>query len=236
MNELQIFKNEKFGKLRTILKKGEPWWVLKDVCRVLNIANYRDAAARLDEDEKGVVITDTLGGKQKTLIISESGLYAVILQSRKPIARQFRKWITSEILPQLRKTGTYSVRTNPYFEAARLLKNCPKNKLFALKWCLEKAGVELPPLTELATTAASDKTPKTDVSVQTFLDCVADEKTLIGTRNTVVYDEYLRFCKESNVKSLCKIVFCRELCRILRFTTTPKHLNGEIYRVFCPQS
>lgn len=94
--------------LRTIAdESGNPWFVLADVCAVLEIANSRDVAARLDEDEKGVGQIDTLGGIQNMTIISESGLYAVILRSDKPQAKPFRKWVTGEVLPSIRKTGSY---------------------------------------------------------------------------------------------------------------------------------
>lgn len=86
---------------------GEPWFVLKDVCRVLEIGNSRMIANRLDADEKGVSQIDTLGGKQETTVINESGLYNVILRSDKPEAKPFRKWVTSEVLPAIRKHGAY---------------------------------------------------------------------------------------------------------------------------------
>jgi len=106
MNNLQVFSYE--GKeVRTIAKSGEPWWVLKDVCEVLELSNSRMVAERLDEDEKGVSIVDTLGGKQELTVISESGLYNVILLSRKPEARRFKRWVTHEILPSIRKHGAY---------------------------------------------------------------------------------------------------------------------------------
>jgi anti-repressor protein len=95
--------------VRTISRDGEMWWVLKDVCDVLEISNSRDTTARLDEDEKGVAQIYTPGGQQEMTIISESGLYNVILRSDKPKAKPFRKWVTSEVLPAIRKTGVYSV-------------------------------------------------------------------------------------------------------------------------------
>lgn len=88
---------------------GEPQFVLPDVCKVLGIRNSRDAAARLDDDEKGVVITDTLGGPQEMTVINESGLWSLVLTSRKPEAKRFKKWITSEVIPAIRKTGGYMV-------------------------------------------------------------------------------------------------------------------------------
>jgi len=99
--------------VRVMERAGFPWFVAADVCEVLGIANGRDAVQRLEEDEKGVAITDTLGGPQNTSIISESGLYALIFKSRKPQAKLFRKWVTSEVLPAIRKTGSYAVAAAP---------------------------------------------------------------------------------------------------------------------------
>jgi prophage antirepressor-like protein len=90
---------------------GEPWFVAKDVCDILGISKYRDFIANnLDKDERVSVHVDTLGGKQEMSAVSESGLYVLIFQSRKPEARAFRKWVTSEVLPTLRKTGEYQIK------------------------------------------------------------------------------------------------------------------------------
>lgn len=84
-----------------------PWFCLKDVCAVLEISKYREAANGLENDERVSMKTDTLGGEQEMTFVSESGLYALIFQSRKPVAKQFRKWVTSEVLPALRRSGFY---------------------------------------------------------------------------------------------------------------------------------
>lgn len=96
------------AEVRTVMVGGEPWFVAKDVCAVLGIANNRDALGRLDEDEKGVASTDTLGGVQSLQTVNESGLYSLILGSRKPEARAFKRWITHEVIPSIRKTGMYA--------------------------------------------------------------------------------------------------------------------------------
>lgn len=90
------------------MKDGEPWFVAADVCRALGIGNSRDATARLDSDEKGVVLTDTLGGQQKLGIVNEPGLYTLVLGSRKPQAKEFKRWITHEVIPSIRKHGAYA--------------------------------------------------------------------------------------------------------------------------------
>ena len=93
--------------VRVVGTPDQPWFVAKDVCAALGIANYRDAVESLDDDEKGVALTDTLGGAQEMVTVNESGLYALIFRSRKDQARLFRKWVTSEVLPVYRKTGQY---------------------------------------------------------------------------------------------------------------------------------
>lgn len=97
--------------IRAQMKDGEPWFVAKDVCDALEIENNRNATARLDDDEKGVSIVRTSSGDQQMTIVNESGLYNLIFQSRKPEAKAFRKWVTSEVLPTLRKTGRYELQS-----------------------------------------------------------------------------------------------------------------------------
>ena len=112
MNEMTIL-NYDGNNVRMIEKDGEPWWVLKDVCAVLDISHITDTAKRLDEDEVGQTeVIDRLGRNQATTIVNESGLYAVILRSDKPQAKPFRKWVTSEVLPSIRRTGRYVADNN----------------------------------------------------------------------------------------------------------------------------
>ena len=106
-SKLMTFENAAFGKIRTITIDGEPWFVAVDVCKALQIANSRDALTRIDDDEKGVVLTDTLGGKQEVTIVNEPGLYTLVLSSRKPEAKAFKRWITHEVIPVIRKHGAY---------------------------------------------------------------------------------------------------------------------------------
>ncbi len=98
-------------KVRVIDRDGESWWIARDVCAVLAIRNVGDALSSLDADEKGVANADTLGGQQEMATINESGLYSLILRSRKPEAKAFKKWVTSEVLPAIRRTGQYQPTT-----------------------------------------------------------------------------------------------------------------------------
>jgi len=107
-DQLQIFENEEFGKVRVLEINGQPWFVGKDITDVLQYGNSRQALkTNVDDEDKGVHSVDTLGGKQKITIINESGLYALILSSKLPSAKRFKRWVTSEVLPTLRRHGAY---------------------------------------------------------------------------------------------------------------------------------
>lgn len=106
MNEMQVFHSVQFGEIRTVNKDGAPWFVAADVCRALEID--RSQTRRLDDDEKGVCSIHTLGGEQEVTIVNEPGLYALVLGSRKPEAKAFKRWITHEVLPSIRKHGAYA--------------------------------------------------------------------------------------------------------------------------------
>lgn len=109
MNEVQIFNNEEFGQVRTLVINGEPWFVGKDVAEILGYSNTRKALAdHVDEEDKGVTKCDTLGGVQDLTVINESGLYSLILSSKMPNAKKFKSWVTSEVLPSIRKHGIYA--------------------------------------------------------------------------------------------------------------------------------
>lgn len=112
MNELQIFSNPEFGQVRTVEIEGEPWLVGKDVAEALGYTNPRKALAdHVDEEDKGVTKCYTPGGEQEMTIINESGLYSLVLSSKLPGAKRFRRWVTSEVLPTLRRQGTYTMQT-----------------------------------------------------------------------------------------------------------------------------
>lgn len=156
-NEVQVFTNPEFGEIRTLTIDGMPWFVLKDVCEVLGISKYRDTASHLDEDERESVRVDTLGGPQKMTVINESGLYSVILRSDKPKAKTFRKWVTSEVLPAIRREGAYvlplasgdstaplrTLTPDDYLAAARLIAGCRPDRLMIVIDTLERGGWDL---------------------------------------------------------------------------------------------
>jgi len=108
MSELKVFNNSEFGSIRSLTVNGEPYFVGKDVAVILGYNNSRDALAKhVDDEDKGVAKCDTLGGSQELTVINESGLYSLILSSKLPSAKRFKRWVTSEVLPAIRKTGGY---------------------------------------------------------------------------------------------------------------------------------
>lgn len=113
INEIEVFENEEFGSVRTMEIDGEPWFVGKDIAVILGYSNPRDAISkRVDDEDKGVAKCDTLGGTQELTVINESGLYSLILSSKLSKAKEFKRWVTSEILPTIRKTGGYISNSN----------------------------------------------------------------------------------------------------------------------------
>ena len=118
MTELTVFENPEFGTIRTVELDGEPWLVGKDVATALGYSNTKDALAKhVDPEDKrqddGVAICDPMGREQHPTIINESGLYSLVLSSKLPTARKFRRWVTSEVLPSIRRTGGYTAKPEP---------------------------------------------------------------------------------------------------------------------------
>lgn len=113
-NQVQIFENPEFGKMHALTIDGEPWAYANEVAAALGYKNPRQAIVdHVDPEDKGVAKRDTLGGNQDTTIINESGLYSLILGSKLPKAKEFKRWVTSEVLPTLRKTGSYGKKPAP---------------------------------------------------------------------------------------------------------------------------
>lgn len=111
MNDLAIFENPEFGHIRGLKIEGEPWFVGKDIAAALGYSDTAQAIRKhIDDEDKGVVESTTPGGKQNITIINESGLYSLMLKSKLPGAKKFKRWVTSEVLPSIRKTGAYSMQ------------------------------------------------------------------------------------------------------------------------------
>lgn len=136
--ELKVFDKEEFGRVRIVMKDGEPWFVAKDVCDCLKLGNPYTSIALLDEDEKGFHIVETPGGTQEMSVISEAGMYSLVLRSRKPEAKDFKRWVTHDILPSIRKTGQYGDYALPripksFPEALRMIADIEEEKALAIE-------------------------------------------------------------------------------------------------------
>lgn len=121
MNDVQIFKSEQFGEIRTAGTADNPMFCLADVCQAIGIANSRNVKNRLDEDDVRLVDTPTNGGTQQITFVTESGLYDVIIRSDSEQAKPFRKWVTKDVLPAIRKTGSYTARQMSRKELAQMI-------------------------------------------------------------------------------------------------------------------
>ena len=155
-NKIEVFKNEQFGEIRTALIENEPWFVAVDVCRALEIGNSSQAISRLDADEKMITLISNEGNKRgnpNMTVVNEPGLYTLILSSRKPEAKAFKRWITHEVIPAIRKTGAYGVTVTekePFTNEQRIrvmdiLSRCTKHTLpHVLKYCDPEWPVSLP--------------------------------------------------------------------------------------------
>lgn len=158
MNELQVFNSPDFGDIRTMTIDSEPWFVGKDVASALGYKNPRDALADHvdDEDKNTVAFRDGIRGNPNMIVINESGLYSLILSSKLPGAKKFKRWVTSDVLPALRKTGRFNIVTAPaaaeqrvlttddYLKAASIVATCRNERLPYVMHYLTQGGFEAP--------------------------------------------------------------------------------------------
>ena len=194
-NSLKIFSNNEFGKIRVAMTNNEPYFNLKDVCRILGIINTNDAKSRLLT--KGVVTTDTLtkGGKQKMLYINEPNLYKLIFQSRKPNAEKFTNWVTSEVLPTIRKYGMYAkdeLLDDPELLSAVIEKlKEEKNKRIQLQFennSLKDTNKQLEKDNKQLTDKTREQEPLVELS-----------KTLLKATNAIRFGEMAKMLKTNGV-------------------------------------
>lgn len=152
MMELQIFNHQDFGQIRVVEQDGEPWFVAADVCRALELDDTGRATARLDEDELTRIKIVSGGQNREMLAVTEPGLYSLVLGSRKPEAKSFKRWITHEVLPSIRKTGVYvlptvkqrGLTTDDYLKAAAIVSGCRNERMPYVLGFLEQAGFSIP--------------------------------------------------------------------------------------------
>ena len=190
MNELQVFNNPEFGQVRTLTIEEEPWFVGKDVAVALGYGNPRDALRKHIEDEdKGVSQIATPSGEQTMTIINESGLYALIFGSKLESAKRFKHWVTHEVLPAIRKTGTYSVNpkaraltTDDYMKAAQLAATCRNERLPYVLGFLEQAGFNIP---EVTTPPPADDGPIDCTIIQQLMDKLGITQEELSRRTNI---------------------------------------------------
>lgn len=212
MNDLKIFNYQDYD-VRVIEVDGEHWWVLKDVCDVLDLSNPTIVAERLDEDEVTKFNLGSLSGKCN--IINESGLYSVILRSDKPEAKPFRKWITSEVIPSIRKHGSYSLPDITITETTTLTK---QERIKVMEIISKASNYTLPYVLDLASPYLSEDSLKRiakkegdklisvsgcEMSISEFIQyCDESGYEFEGRKVPDVYNDYLEFCKDNSYKPI----------------------------------
>jgi prophage antirepressor-like protein len=228
-NGLQVFDyNENL--VRVVDKDGEIWWVLKDICNVLEIANHRDAASRLDDDEKGVGFTDSLGGKQELTVINEPGLYKLIFRSNKPEAKVFTRWVTHEVLPAIRRAGGHFAgqdRKAELFRAAELISKTPTARMKYL----------LPVLNEILPGKynGAEEAPVQNHGLHQVNDVADFLKSYGSVENeptNKVYRAYQGYCTENGIAPIPQGSFSVQVKRCLGACIKDKKIRGKKYRVF----
>ena len=216
MNELTVF-NYGESPIRTMQQNGEIWWVLADVCKVLEIKNSRNVASRLDDDEKGVYQMDTLGGAQNVNIINEPGLYSVILRSDKPEAKAFKRWVTHEVIPAIRKNGAYKSNTTDKREIAELILSC--KTAAAVKGILALYNVQPSPLPPFHVPQNANN------SVSLFLkDSLSVNLTVNPCKE--VYKTYTTFCSLNGLVPSTLANFSKEIHKQTGLTVLRHRVNG----------
>ncbi len=213
MNELTIF-NYGESPIRTMQQNGEIWWVLADVCAVLGLSNPTMIAGRLDDDERA---KSDLGRQGSGWIINEPGLYSVILRSDKPEAKQFKRWVTHEVLPAIRKTGNYG---NEKMEIAKLIASC--KSATAVKGILALYGVStnthhITPTTSKIPTESVTEYLKT---VETWELCEIPSKH--------IYEDYVSFCKGCGYLPLKLHTFSKTIHQCAGLVVRRQRINGEL--------
>ena len=173
--DIQVFQNQEFGELRTVVKGGEPWFVAKDVCAALEVANPTQAVGRLDADERAMF---NIGRQGETNIVSESGLYSLVLGSRKPQAKPFKRWVTHDVIPSIRKHGAYMT---------------PET--------IEKALLNPDTIIQLATTLKSEQEKRRAAEAQIEADKpkVLFADSVAGSRQAILIREMAKLLKQNGV-------------------------------------
>lgn len=230
MNELKVFNNAEFGEIRTITINNEPWFIGKDVAEVLGYARPTKAIQdKVDTDDKDEVpIQDSIGRMQSTPIINESGLYSLILSSKLPTAKKFKRWVTSEVLPTLRKTGSYSVNVANQDLNVQLVETLIKshNELMEMNKTLMETNKIILGLVDKykLNEPKIEKQDNTDYYIRS-----------INVENKVcrdVYNDYVNYCRSNNITPNSNIDFSKRVRKALGYKSIPRRIKGDVIRVY----
>lgn len=232
MNDLQIFQNEEFGQVRSIIIDGEPWFVGKDVAEALQYKEPQKAIrTHVDNADKGVSKIDTPGGRQNLIIINESGVYSLIFSSKLPSAKKFKRWVTSEVLPALRKTGSYSMNKtstinldNNLIENLATIASCDDERFSYIAWILDGMRFQTPGPQKESTNTISDDF----MYVKEF----TNGTDVINRPTNDVYNDYVEYCDLYNIKAVSNIVFSKLINRALGTHVKQKKLNNVNRKIF----
>lgn len=223
-------------QLRAFEHEDESWFVAQDVCAMLGLGNPTRALANLDDDEKGLTTSNTLGGLQELLIVSESGLYVLIFRSRKPAAKRIRKWVTQEVLPTIRKTGRYELPANDHADepdrasgADILGLDGPDDiermrvKIALIREARHAYGprsarglweaIGLPDVHRIEMPSGNLTLDDIDASIRDWLAARCQIEPGWRTRSTDLYKDYVAWCKERDEVALSQAAFGRCLTR-----------------------
>ena len=200
-NSLQLFENTDW-KVRVVMRDGEPWFVAKDVCECLDLGNPSQAIARLEDDERWLISNEALRANGETAVVSEPGLYSLVLGSRKPEAKAFKRWVTHEVLPSIRKTGGYGIRTvddmiNDPDTAIRLLTQLKILRLQNDQLAMERDEA----IRTKAMIGSNREATAMNTASQKSKECkrLTTENALLTTENSRLRQDYVEnkdFCKQ----------------------------------------
>jgi len=255
MNDLQVFDSEEFGQVRTVTIDGEPWLVGKDVAAALGYENTKDAIAKhVDSEDKQILQRSQIATLENHLpreafsvefvsgdipnrgltIINESGLYSLIFGSKLPSAKRFKHWVTSEVLPAIRKTGSYGMKkesrpmgqdiTDNQLKALQLIVECPAENLPYIELVLN--GPVRTPETEQFT--HTGKTFRDTGNVGEFIS----GKEFSGRPTHDVYEEYKSYCNDNNIQPLPHVVFSKIVNQMTGSEIIYRRILGKTRRTF----
>ena len=223
MSELTLFNNEEFGTIRTLTIEENPWFVGKDVAGALGYSNGRDALSKhVDEEDKGVAKCDTHGGTQEMTIINESGLYSLILSSKLESAKRFKRWVTSEVLPAIRKTGSYNTGGEyDRMELARIISSCKSTT--AVKTISALFGIGIKPINDI---------PRQDNDgVRRFLE-IYDTSLLQVIPTHAIYKDYVNYCHTIEYNPFSLSAFSKKIHKLTGLIVKRRRINGTLTGFF----